>query len=137
VQEIKEKFIDLEETPHETHFIGHLQSNKIKEILKLGVDCIQSLDRLDLAEKLHQRLRFEKKTMNVFIQVNTSFEESKFGVAPKDAHELIQKVAEFDTIKIKGLMTIGLFNAEEEQVRKCFQLLKRIQQEAMQWQIPN
>ena len=61
VQEIKEKFEDLKETPHETHFIGHLQSNKIKEVLKFGVDCIQSLDRLDLAEKLHQRLQFEKK----------------------------------------------------------------------------
>lgn len=136
-QEIKEKFEDLKETPHETHFIGHLQSNKIKEILKYGVDCVQSLDRLDLAEKLHQRLQFEQKTMNVFIQVNTSFEESKFGVAPHEAINLIRKVAELDTLKIKGLMTIGLFSAEDEKVRKCFQLLKSIQQEAMQLQIPN
>lgn len=136
-QEIKEKFEDLKETPHETHFIGHLQSNKIKEILKYGVDCVQSLDRLDLAEKLHQRLQFEQKTMNVFIQVNTSFEESKFGVAPHEAINLIRKVAELDTLKIKGLMTIGLFSAEEEKVRKCFQLLKSIQQEAMELQIPN
>ena len=137
VQEIKEKFEGLKDTPHETHFIGHLQSNKIKEILKYGVDCIQSLDRLDLAEKLHQRLQFEKKTMNVYIQVNTSFEESKFGVAPIEAINLIKKVAELDTLKIKGLMTIGLFSAEEKKVRKCFQLLKSIQQEAIQLQIPN
>ena len=137
VQEIKEKFEDLKNTPHETHFIGHLQSNKIKEVFKFGVDCVQSLDRLDLAEKLYQRLQFEKKTINVFIQVNTSFEESKFGVAPKDAINLIQKVAELDTLKIKGLMTIGLFSAEEEKVRKCFQLLKSIQKEAMQLKIPN
>ena len=137
VQEIKEKFEGLKDTPHETHFIGHLQSNKIKEILNYGVDCIQSLDRLDLAEKLHQRLQFEKKTMNVYIQVNTSFEESKFGVAPQEAINLITKVSEFDTIKIKGLMTIGLFSAEEKKVRKCFQLLKSIQQEAIQLQIPN
>ncbi len=137
VQEIKEKFEELKNTRHETHFIGNLQSNKIKEVLKFGVDCIQSLDRLDLAEKLHQRLQFEKKTIDVFIQVNTSFEESKFGVAPKDSIELIRKVAELDTINIKGLMTIGLFSAEEEKVRKCFQLLKSVQQEAEQLQLPN
>ena len=137
VQEIKEKFEGLKETPHETHFIGHLQSNKIKEVLKYGVDCIQSIDRLDLAEKLHQRLQFEKKTMNVFIQVNTSFEESKFGVAPGEAIGLIKKVAGLDTIKIRGLMTIGLFSAEDAKVRKCFQLLKSLQQEAMQIQISN
>ena len=137
VQEIKEKYEGLKETPHETHFIGHLQSNKIKEILKYGVDCIQSLDRLDLAEKLHQRLQFEQKKMNVFIQVNTSFEESKFGVAPNETINLIKKVAELDTLKIKGLMTIGLFSAEDEKVRKCFQLLKSLQREAMQLQIPN
>ena len=137
VQEIKEKYEDLKETPHESHFIGHLQSNKIKEVLKYGVNCLQSLDRLDLAEKLHQRLQFEQKTMNVFIQVNTSFEKSKFGVDPKDAIDLIRKVAEFNTLNIKGLMTIGLFSAEEGKVRKCFQLLKNIQQEAIQLQIPN
>ena len=137
VQEIKEKFEGLKDTTHETHFIGHLQSNKIKEIVKYRVDCIQSVDRMDLAEKLHQRLLFEKKTMNVFIQVNTSFEESKFGVGPIEAINLIKKVAELDTLKIKGLMTIGLFSAEEKKVRKCFQLLKSIQQEAIQLQIPN
>ncbi len=137
VQEIKEKFETLKQTPHETHFIGHLQSNKIKEVLKFGVDCVQSLDRLDLAEKLDQRLQFEKKTMNVFIQVNTSFEESKFGAAPEDAIELIKNVAKLDTIHIKGLMTIGLFSAEEKKVRKCFQLLKSIQQKVIKLQIPN
>ncbi len=137
VQEIKEKFEGLKDVIHETHFIGHLQSNKIKEVLKFGVDCLQSLDRLDVAEKLHQRLQLEKKTMNVFIQVNTSFEESKFGVTPGEAIELMRKVAEFNTIKINGLMTIGLFSGEEEKVRKCFQLLKSIQQEVLQLQLPN
>ena len=137
VQEIKEKFEGLKDTTHETHFIGHLQSNKIKEILKYRVDCIQSVDRFDLAEKLHQRLQFENKTMNIFIQMNTSFEESKFGVAPNEAINFIKKVAELDTLKIKGLMTIGLFSAEEKKVRKCFQLLKSIQQEAILLKIPN
>lgn len=137
VQEIKEKYEDLKSVTHESHFIGHLQSNKIKEILKYDVSCIQSIDRLELAEKLHQRLLFEDKTIEVMLQVNTSNEESKFGVHPDHAIELIQKVAHLNTLKIKGLMTIGLFSSEKEKVRKCFKLLKSIQQKTIELNIPN
>ncbi len=137
VQELKEKYEALSEIPHANHFIGHLQTNKIKDLLKYNVSCIQSLDRLDLAEKLHQRLAFEDKTMEVLIQVNTSFEESKFGVSPEEAIVLTQQVAQLSTLKIKGLMTIGLLSAEVEKVRKCFRLLKEIQQQIIALQIPN
>lgn len=136
VQEVKEKFDALRDTPHETHFIGHLQTNKIKDVLKYNVSCIQSLDRLNLAEKLHQRLTFEKKTIDVFIQVNTSGEESKFGINPEKAIELTKQVAAFDTLKIKGLMTIGLFSTETEKVRACFKKLKNIQQQLIALNIP-
>ncbi len=137
VQEIKEKYEALKEIPHTNHFIGHLQTNKIKDLLKYNVSCIQSLDRLDLAEKLHQRLQFENKTIEVLIQVNTSFEESKFGVHPDNAIELVKHVAHLETLKIKGLMTIGLFSSETEKVRKCFRLLKDIQQQIIALNIPN
>ncbi|SIS64146.1 hypothetical protein SAMN05421786_101689 [Chryseobacterium ureilyticum] len=137
VQELKEKYEELKDIPHINHFIGHLQTNKIKDILKYEVMCVQSLDRLDLAEKLHQRLLAENKTIEVLIQVNTSNEESKFGVDPKNAIELTKKVAEFSTLNIKGLMTIGLFSAETEKVRKCFKILKNIQQEIILENIPN
>lgn len=137
VQELKEKFDDLKEIPHTTHFIGNLQSNKVKEIIRYGVDCLESVDRMSLAEKLHKRLVFEGKTMEVLIQVNTSYEKSKFGVRPENAVELVRKVAQFETLKIKGLMTIGLFSAEDEKVRKCFQLLKSIQNQIVAENIPN
>lgn len=137
VQELKEKYDDLTNTPHDNHFIGHLQTNKIKDILKYDVVCVQSLDRLDLAEKLHQRLLSEGKTIEVLIQVNTSGEESKFGVPPDEAVELTRKVSEFSTLKIKGLMTIGLFSAETEKVRLCFKILKDLQQEIIRLEIPN
>lgn len=137
VQELKEKYEDLKDTPHENHFIGHLQTNKIKDILKYEVVCVQSLDRLDLAEKLHQRLLSEGKTIEVLIQVNTSDEESKFGIHPNDAVELTRKVSEFWTLKIKGLMTIGLFSAETEKVRPCFKILKNLQQEIISQNIPH
>lgn len=137
VQELKEKYEALKGVPHTNHFIGHLQTNKIKDVLKYDVCCIHSLDRLDLAENLHQRLRFENKTIEVLIQVNTSFEESKFGVSPDNAIELVEQVARLETLKIKGLMTIGLFSAETEKVRKCFRLLKDIQQQIIALNIPN
>lgn len=137
IQELKEKYEPLKEAQHTNHFIGHLQTNKIKDILKYNVSCIQSLDRFDLAEKLHQRLLFENKTIDVLIQVNTSFEESKFGVHPDNAINLVKQIGELGTLKIKGLMTIGLFSAETEEVRKCFRLLKVIQQQINSLNIPN
>ena len=101
------------------------------------MSCIQSLDRLDLAEKLHRRLQSENRTIKVLIQVNTSNEESKFGVHPDNAIELVKQVAQLETLKIKGLMTIGLFSAETGKVRKCFRLLKDIQQQIIALKIPN
>lgn len=137
VQELKEKYEALREIPHINHFIGHLQTNKIKDVLKYDVSCIQSLDRLDLAEKLDQRLAFENKTIEVLLQVNTSSEQSKFGVYPDHTIELVKQVSKLENLKIKGLMTIGLFSAETEKVRKCFQLLKEIQQQIIALDIPN
>ena len=136
VQELKEKYDDLKEIPHTNHFIGHLQTNKIKDILKYDVSCIQSLDRIDLAEKLQQRLEAEGRTIEVLIQVNTSGEESKFGVHPEKVLELIKRVSELNALKIKGLMTIGLFSAETEKVRTCFRLLKELQQQIISHNIP-
>src|SRR5690606_22146232 len=136
VQEVRDKYEALKEVPHQKHFIGHLQTNKIKDILKYGVTCIESLDRLELAEKLHQRLHYENRRMDVFVQVNTSGEASKFGISPDKAIELIRQIAAFDTISIKGLMTIGLFSAEADDVRKCFQVLKNLQIEVSGLEIP-
>ena len=135
-QELKSKYTDLLDVPHQKHFIGYLQTNKIKELLRYDVTCIQSVDRLDLAEKLQARLEFEKKGIDVFVQVNTSNEESKFGIAPEKAIELTKQVAELPNIHIKGLMTIGLFSAEEAKVRVCFKLLKDIQQQIIALNLP-
>lgn len=137
VQELRDKYEGLKETPHTKHLIGHLQTNKIKDVLKCDVSCIQSLDRWDLAEKLQQRLMYEDKAMEVLIQVNTSFEESKFGLEPKDVVDFVEKVSHLDRLKIKGLMTIGVFSDDEDEIRKCFQRLKNIQQKIIAKNIPN
>lgn len=136
IQEIKEKYDALKSVKHQSHFIGHLQTNKVKELIRYDVDCIESLDRLKLAEKLQNRLEYEDKTMDAFLQFNTSYEDSKFGMAPENAVKFAKDVQQFDRIHIKGLMTIGLFSAEKEQVRKCFKLLKNIQQQLLDLDIP-
>lgn len=125
IQELKTKHPVLAERNTEFHFIGHLQTNKIKEAVRYA-HCIESIDRIDLVEKLDQRLQHDGKSMNIMLQVNTSYEESKFGMSPEKAINFAKEVSKYDTLKVKGLMTIGLFSSEEERVRKCFRLLKDI-----------
>lgn len=136
IQEIKEKYDSLKSVKHQTHFIGHLQTNKVKELIRYDVDCIQSLDRIKLAEKLQNRLEYEDKTMDAYLQFNTSYEDSKFGMNPENALKFAMEVQQFDRIHVKGLMTIGLFSAEDEKVRKCFKLLKSIQTQLLDKGIP-
>lgn len=136
VQELKQKCPDLVELQPEVHFIGHLQSNKIKDVLKWA-HCIQSVDRISIAQKLQQRLEFEDRHIDVYIQVNTSFEESKFGVHPDHAIELIKAISKLDRLHIKGLMTIGLLSTESNKVRGCFKTLKHIQNQVKALDIPN
>ncbi|MCO6481253.1 MAG: YggS family pyridoxal phosphate-dependent enzyme [Flavobacteriales bacterium] len=137
VQEVKEKYEALSALPHRMHFIGHLQTNKIKDVLKYGVSCVESVDRLELAEKLHHRLSTENRDLDILIQVNTSAESSKFGVEPAHALELVKAVSAFPTLHIRGLMTIGLFSAQADQVRPCFRLLKQVRQEVDALGLPN
>lgn len=137
VQEIKMKHEALNEFPHEQHFIGHLQTNKVKEILKYDIQCIQSLDRLSLAEKLHHCLALNNKKIDVLIQVNTSEEESKFGIKPDEAVYFTKEVAKLNSLQIKGLMTIGLFSSDADKVRACFMRLKEVRQEIIEANISN
>ncbi|MCO6494323.1 MAG: YggS family pyridoxal phosphate-dependent enzyme [Bacteroidetes bacterium] len=123
VQELKDKDGVLSKLNIERHFIGHLQTNKVKEVIKYA-NCIQSLDRLELAEQLDRRLQNLGKNMDVFIQINTSAEDSKFGIAPDKTISFIKALKPFETLKIKGLMTIGLLDSDLEIMRPCLRLLR-------------
>ncbi len=127
-QELVEKFDALKVVAHTTHFIGHLQSNKLKDVVG-RVDCVQSLDRLDLAEKIEKRLAAEGREIDVLIQVKTAPEESKFGCAPKEALALTKAVSALPHLHVKGLMTIGVFSENTEEVRACFRKLMSVRQE--------
>lgn len=136
VQELRDKYEALSAVPHTTHFIGHLQSNKIKEVIQYA-QCIQSIDNLDTAQKLEQRLVQEDRSIDILVQVNTSAEESKFGCTPEDAGCLVKTIATLPHINIRGFMTIGLFSGEEDKVRACFRCLKQVQQRVAAMALPN
>lgn len=128
MQELRDKDPGLKKVNIERHFIGHLQTNKIKDVLKY-VSCIQSLDRLHLAQELDRQLQKENRNLDVFIQVNTSFEESKFGLRPDEAVSFIREIKKHDTLNIKGLMTIGLLDVEKEKMQPSLRLLRLIRDE--------
>ncbi|UUF13646.1 MULTISPECIES: YggS family pyridoxal phosphate-dependent enzyme [Flavobacterium] len=128
MQEFRDKDSELKDLKIKRHFIGHLQTNKVKDVLKY-VSCIQSLDRLSLAEELHKQLQKENRNLDVFVQVNTSFEESKFGLQPSEVISFIKEIRKYDTLKIKGLMTIGLLDVEKEKMRPSLRLLREIRDE--------
>lgn len=128
MQELRDKDFELKNLPVERHFIGHLQTNKVKDVLKY-VSCIQSLDRLNLADELHKQLQNQNRKLDVFVQVNTSYEESKFGLPPKDVLSFIKKIKTYETLNIKGLMTIGLLDVEKEKMIPSLRLLKTIRDE--------
>ncbi|MCZ7621644.1 MAG: YggS family pyridoxal phosphate-dependent enzyme [Candidatus Kuenenia sp.] len=125
IQEALKKYQELKDEKVEWHFIGHLQTNKVKDALKFA-HMIHSVDRLPLAEKLDHRLMQEVRSLDILVQVNTSHEESKYGIEPEKAISLIKQIAKYDTLNIRGLMTIGLFTKDEVKIRKCFKVLKAL-----------
>ena len=126
VQELSAKAPELAQVPHTAHFIGHLQSNKIAEVLHYA-DCIQSVDRIRLAEKIERKLIEQNKHKDILIQVNTSLESSKSGCLPDETAQLVTAVAKLPHLHIKGLMTIGALTADSEKTRSCFRCLKELQ----------
>jgi hypothetical protein len=104
------------------HMIGHLQTNKVKKALEM-FSVIQSVDSERLALEISNKA---EKDVDIFIEVNTSGEESKFGVDPGKAEELARYVSGLKRLKLKGLMTIGPLNGDDEAVRESFRTLKRL-----------
>ena len=113
--------------------IGHLQTNKAKEVARFAAE-FQALDSLRVAEALDKRLQAEGRSLDVFVQVNTSGEPSKFGLSPEDVPAFVQALPGFSALRVRGLMTLALFSSEAERVRQCFILLRslrdRLRQEA-------
>ena len=102
------------------HMIGHLQSNKAKKAVEL-FDVIQSVDSLKLAQEISKYAVELERTIECLIQVHTSGEDEKFGVAPGECLDLIRAVKDLPNIKLTGLMTIGPLTEDKDLIRTAFQ----------------
>ncbi|QOR69558.1 YggS family pyridoxal phosphate-dependent enzyme [Ruania alkalisoli] len=121
-QELVSTEPDLDDVPHETHFIGHLQSNKVNQVMRWA-DCVQSIDSAKIAQRLDRAAATRGRDLDVFVQVNTSGEETKAGVPPESAGELAAVVGSLEHLRLRGLMTIGANSPDPGEVRASYTAL--------------
>ncbi len=110
------------------HFIGHLQSNKVKYVAE-WIHLIHSVDNDRLAEEIDKRAAQFGRMIDILIEVNTTGEFSKYGVLPEKTVRFIEKLASLQHIRIAGLMTIGPFLADPESSRPMFRTLRELRDE--------
>lgn len=121
VQEAERKIREFPEP--EWHMIGHLQKNKVKKAIKL-FRVIESVDSVELAEVIDKRCGREGVVKEIFIEVNTSFEKTKYGFNPEYMDKIFERLISFKNLRIKGLFTLGPYPVEEKRSRKAFFLLR-------------
>lgn len=115
----------LKDLPVKWHFIGTLQTRKVKDVIE-HVDYIHSLDRLSLASEIQKRA---DRTVSCFVQVNVAEEDSKHGLPVKDVVAFVDKLKDYDRIQVVGLMTMAPFTEDETLIRNVFSTLKQLQME--------
>lgn len=118
-------------TPRETHFIGALQSNKVNEVTAL-CDCIQTVDRLRIARRIHDYARERNVQKSIMVQVNTSLDPNKQGLLPDALPAFLEAITEYSNLHIRGLMTIGLQTDNESLIRKGFADLRLLSESMRQ-----
>lgn len=130
VQEIRDKSSLLADCGIAWVVIGHLQTNKAKDVARLASE-VQSLDRLELAEALHRRLQLEGRSLDVLVQVKTSPEESKHGLPPAELPAFLDSLRQYNSLRVRGLMTMATHSDDPAEVRACFRRLRELR-DAMQ-----
>ena len=118
VQEAKAKSEAMADLGIRWSVIGHLQTNKAREVARFASE-FQALD---------QRLELEQRQLDVFVQVNTSGEASKYGLDPIEVADFVQQLPAFQNLRVRGLMTLALFSPDPEQVRPCFVRLRELRE---------
>lgn len=105
--------------------IGHLQTNKARLVARFAHE-FHALDRLRVAEALERRLQAEGRGLDVYVQVNTSGEASKWGLPPEEAAAFLRALPAYPALRVRGLMTLALFSADADRVRACFARLRTL-----------
>ena len=126
VQEAHGKWQAMSDLPDlRWSIIGHLQTNKARLVAEFASE-FQALDSLRVAEALDKRLQALGRSLDVLVQVNTSSEESKFGLPPDDVEAFVKRLPAFSALRVRGLMTLALFSDDAAKVRPCFVRLREL-----------
>lgn len=129
VQELRQKQAELAGEDLDWVLIGHLQTNKAKDVARLASE-VQSLDRPALAEALDKRLQHEGRAIDVLVEVKTSPEEAKHGLAPDELPAFLHQLKSLDTLRVRGLMTMAVHSSDPQAVRACFRCLRQLRDQA-------
>jgi pyridoxal phosphate enzyme (YggS family) len=129
LQEARDKQAALADLAISWSIIGHLQTNKAKYLVRFASE-FHALDSFRVAEELNRRLDAAGRDLDVFVQVNTSGEASKYGLHPDDLPGFVARLGDYPRLKPRGLMTLAVFSAEAERVRPCFRLLRELRDRA-------
>ena len=117
------------------HFIGHLQTNKVKKALEI-FDVIETVDSIKLASEIDKKCEQAGKIISILIEINSGKEPQKSGVLPEEAKRLIQKISQFKNVRVKGLMTMGPFFGNPEDARPYFVVTRRLYEEMRTLRLP-
>lgn len=135
VQELNQKQKQLGERRIRWHFVGHLQSNKAKQIADY-IHLVHSVDSERLAAELHKRGEKAGRVIDVLVEVHTTDEATKFGVAPEQTMEFVKQISKYAHLRINGLMTMGPFSDDPDDSRPSFrqvlELKRRIGREGIE-----
>lgn len=123
VQELLAKYGSYE--PCELHFIGSLQTNKVKYLAD-KVSMIQSVDSVRLAQEISRRSQAADRRMDLLLEVNIGGEESKGGIAPEAAAEIAAQIAELPSVRVRGLMAIPPFSTDPAVSGKFFEGMRQL-----------
>ncbi len=136
VQEINAKKPDVR-SDLKWHFIGHLQTNKVKSIID-KVDVIQSVDSIHIAEEINKRAAQLGMVKDVLLQVNVAGEPQKFGFSVQAARDAAAEISErLNNVKIRGLMQIAPYAEDPEDVRIYFRQLRELYEELRRGSLPD
>ncbi len=127
VQDLLQKEQDLEDLPLQWHFIGHLQKNKINQLIKANPSLIQSIDSLELAQELDKHLKARDLNFDALLQINSAYESTKSGILPEHALEIYEQInTTCKCINLKGVMSIGAHTEDKKIVQKSFEITHKI-----------
>lgn len=123
VQEIRDKAAAMPDAAIEWVVIGHLQTNKAKDVARLAAE-VQTVDRLELATELDRRLQQAGRSIDILVQVKTAAEETKSGVDPGQLLPLLHELRACASLRLRGLMTLATASDNDDIVRACFRRLR-------------